>query len=199
MAKIIKAAKEATPHAAIVNAATRLFGERSYPATSMRDIANEVGVLSGSLYAHIDSKEGLLLEIVDAGVRDFLDAVSAAAASPGSAADRLEAMVHAHVGVVTADPQRTLVVFHQWRYLGEEPRAAVRRRRRDYQQLFADVVRAGVQDGTFAPDLDAEIAVLSILGSLNWTTEWLSASGPRPLDEVARDLAAAMLNGVLRR
>jgi len=199
LVKITKASTEPTPHAAIVRAATSLFGERTYPATSMRDIASAVGVLSGSLYAHIDSKEELLLEIVDSGVRDFLDAVTAAASSSGSAADRLRAMVHAHIDVVTRDPQRTVVVFHQWRYLSEGAQAAVRQRRRDYQELFADVVAAGVDDGTFAPGLDVRTAVLAILGSLNWTPEWLSSSGPRSVGEVARDLADAMLNGVLRR
>lgn len=61
------------------------------------------------------------------------------------------------------------------------------------------MIQAGVADGTFAPDIDVRIAVLTVLGSLNWTPEWLSSSGPRPVDEVARDLADSMLRGVLGR
>lgn len=199
MAKIAKGSVEATPRAAIVRAATTLFGERTYPATSMRDVADEVGVLSGSLYAHIESKEGLLLEIVEGGVQEFLDAVTAAAGSQGTAADRLSAMIRAHIDVVIRDPQRTLVVFHQWRYLGDVAQASVRRRRREYQELFADVVRSGVGDGTFSPDLDVRIAVLALLGSLNWTPEWLSSRGPRAVEDLARDLTDATLSGVLAR
>lgn len=199
LAKITKSSTEPTPHAAIVRVATDLFGQQSYPATSMRDIANAVGVLSGSLYAHIRSKEALLLEIVDAGIGEFLDAVTQASRAYDGAGDRLRAMVGAHVDVVARHPEQTLVVFHQWRYLSGDAQVVVRRRRKQYEQLFTDVVRTGVEDGTFAPDIDVRIAVLSVLGSLNWTPEWLSSTGPRPVDEVAQELAEAVLNGVLGR
>lgn len=199
LAKITKTSAEPTPHAAIVRVATELFGQQSYPATSMRDIADAVGVLSGSLYAHIKSKEALLLEIVDTGIGEFLDTVTQASRAHDGAGDRLGAMVRAHVDVVARHPEQTLVVFHQWRYLSEDAQAVVRRQRRQYEQLFTDVVQAGVEDGTFAPNVDVRIAVLSVLGSLNWTPEWLSSSGPTPVNEVARELADALLNGVLGR
>lgn len=199
MAKITKTSTEPTPHAAIVRVATGLFGTQSYPATSMRDIANAVGVLSGSLYAHIDSKEALLLEIVEAGIDEFFEAVTDASGAYEGAGDRLRAMVRAHIDVVARHPEQTLVVFHQWRYLGEAAQATVRRRRKQYEQVFTDVVQSGMEDSTFAPDLDVRIAVLSVLGSLNWTPEWLSSSGPKPVAKVARELADAMLKGVLGR
>ena len=61
--------------AAIFSSATRLFGEQGYPGTSMRDIARAVGLLPGSLYAHIQSKEAVLLEIIEGGVDRFNQAV----------------------------------------------------------------------------------------------------------------------------
>lgn len=199
MAKITKTSGEPTPRAAIVRAAAELFGRQSYPATSIRDIANAVGVLPGSLYAHIESKEALLLEIVDTGIGEYLDAVSRAARAHEGAGDRFLAMVRAHLGIVARNPEQTLVVFRQWRYLSEPAQSVVRRRRKQYEQLFTDVVEAGVRDGAFAPGIDVRIAVLSVLGALNWTPEWLSSSGPRSVDEVARELAGAMVNGVRGR
>lgn len=83
------------------------------------------------------------------------------------------AHAHAHLHVAARHPERTLVVF----------------------QLFTDAVRAGVEDGAFAPEIGVRIVVLSVLGSLNQTPEWLSSCRPRPVDEVARELADAMLNG----
>ncbi|MDN5856301.1 MAG: TetR/AcrR family transcriptional regulator, partial [Actinomycetia bacterium] len=56
---------------AIFAAATRLFGERGYSGTTMRDIAKAVGILPGSLYAHIESKEAVLVEIIEGGVDRF--------------------------------------------------------------------------------------------------------------------------------
>ena len=66
---------EAKPRVAIIIAAMHLFGKQGFTGTSMRDIATAVGLLPGSLYAHIDSKEALLLEIVKEGISCFITAV----------------------------------------------------------------------------------------------------------------------------
>src|SRR5260370_41889060 len=92
----------------------------------MRDIAEAVGVLPGSLYAHIESKETLLLEIVSDGIAQFLAIEQSLEASVDSPEARLRKAIRAHVDVVAEDPQRSLVVFHQWRvpvgpHIGECP------------------------------------------------------------------------------
>ena len=187
------------PRETILRVATQLFGQSSYPATSMRDIANGVGILPGSLYAHINGKETLLLEIIEDGIGEFLDGVGAAASSDLPAEQKLRAMIRAHVSVVARNPQKTLIVFHQWRYLSEANQRPVRERRRSYERLFIETVKAGVAEGAFAVDIDVRVTVLSILGALNWTPEWLSPDGPVSMDEMSARLADAMLKGVLRR
>src|ERR1700686_4880898 len=124
---------KSSPREVIADVAVRLFGEHGYTGTTMRDIAEAVGVLPGSLYAHIDSKETLLLEIVSDGIARFLaiEQSLAASASVDSPEVRLRKAIRAHVDVVAEDPQRSLVVFHQWRFLSEPNRAsalAIRRR-----------------------------------------------------------------------
>lgn len=194
-----KATAQGTPRETILQAALALFGRQSFPATSMRDIASEVGILAGSLYTHIDGKESLLLEILEQGIGEFLEAVGDAAARPGTAVERLHAMMCAHVEVVSRDPQKSQIVFHQWRYLGEENRRRVRDRRSQYENLFRDVIDAGITDGSFHAHTDVHVAVLSILGSLNWTAEWISADGPTPVEELSSRLADTMLNGIVMR
>mgnify|MGYP005800128237 CR=1 FL=1 len=188
-----------TPRAEIVRVATELFGRQSYPGTSMRDIAAEVGILAGSLYAHIAGKEALLLEIIERGIEEFYGQVKSAFDSNGSADEKLRAMILAHVKVVAKHPQRTLIVFHQWRYLSEENQRRVRQRRREYESLFTLVLEEGVADGSFSSEIDVRVTVLSILGSLNWTPEWLSSDGPTPVEELSERLSDAMIKGVLGR
>lgn len=187
------------PKETILRVATQLFGQRSYPATTMRDIAGEVGILAGSLYAHIDGKESLLLEIIEGGVSEFLEKVSIAEASKSTPSDKIRAMVMAHVAVVAANPQRTLIVFHQWRYLSEANQAQVREHRRQYENLFTTAVQDGVASGKFSSALDQRVTVLTILGALNWTPEWLSPAGPVPIDEIGSRLADALLCGLETR
>jgi AcrR family transcriptional regulator len=187
------------PREAIIRVATDLFGERGFPATSMRDIAREVGMLAGSLYAHIDGKETLLLEIIEQGIAEYIDGAVGALAGSSRSEARLRALIRAHLDVVARGPRTTKIVFHQWRYLGEQNRARVLERRDEYEELFVEVVQGGVDDGSFAADLDVRTAVRSILGSLNWTPEWLRAEGADPIDVVAQRLGDVLALGLCRR
>lgn len=185
------------PRDAIRSHAIHLFGKQGYTGTSMRDIAGAVGVLPGSLYAHIDSKEALLVEIVDYGISRFLDAVAPHVAADGPPVERLRAMIVAHVEVVAEHPERSLVVFHQWRFLGAENIPFALERRRTYERCYVEVVEQGMADGSLKADLNARIVVLTILGALNWTPEWFSPDGRLSPSQVGELMAGTLLGGIL--
>ena len=186
------------PREAILESAIALFGKRGYAGTTMRDIAKDVGVLPGSLYAHIASKEMLLDEIVELGIESFLS-VEASLPQTGSTVEKLRAAIRAHVKIAAENPGRSLVVFHQWRFLTEPNLTRALNKRRRYQQLFVRLIDAGIADGSFAPDLDSKIAVFTILGALNWVPEWFSPAGPFNPLEVGDRMADNLLAGLLRR
>jgi AcrR family transcriptional regulator len=185
--------------AGILSEAARLFGDHGYPGTSMRDIANAVGLLPGSLYAHIDDKEGLLVEIVEGGIDRFLAAAEPVERSADPADVRIRALIRAHLAVIAENVQLTSVVFHQWKHLSDDRRAAIVEKRNRYEDLFSEIVRDGIADGLFNAVLDSRIAVLSILGILNWVPEWLSPDGPERVDDVAERLADVVLMGLADR
>jgi AcrR family transcriptional regulator len=197
MAGTQKVDMDGKPRAVIMNVAMHLFGKQGFNGTSMRDIANAVGLLPGSLYAHIESKEALLLEIVADGIGRFLAAVEPHVASSGNPLDRLRKMIIAHVEVVADNPERSQVVFHQWRFLSPEylPEAIERRRR--YEACFVEVIEEGVKTGLIRSDLNRRIAVLSILGAMNWTPEWFSPDGRLSAAEVGDLMANTLLGGIL--
>jgi AcrR family transcriptional regulator len=184
------------PRDNIFQAATRLFSERGYAGTTMRDIAEQVGVLPGSLYAHIEGKEVLLFEIVETGIGRFLAAAESAAAIEDPV-ERTRATIRAHVAVVAENPERTLVVFHQWRYLNGPKLARVVDKRQRYEDVFTEIFEAGVAAGSFSKQLDPKIAVLSMLGSLNWTAQWIKPDGRSRPEDIGNRLADAILWGLL--
>lgn len=184
------------PRAAILDASVRLFGEHGYTGTTMRDIAKAVGVLPGSLYAHIDSKETLLLEIVESGIERFLDVQKLVESSDAPADEKLRIAIKAHVAIVADDPERTLVVFHQWRFLTEPNRAHAVDMRRRYAQTFMQILSEGIENGTFRPNLDKRVVVFSVLGALNWTPEWYSPDGPMSAEEIGDRFADTILVGL---
>ena len=158
-----------------------------------------MGLLPGSLYAHIDSKETLLLEIVDDGINDFLSAVEPIVGLPLPAEERLRRAIRAHVEVVAENPERSLVVFHQWRFLSEPNLAAAIEKRRRYERAFARIFEAGVDEGRFEKTLNKRIAVLTILGALNWTPEWYSPAGAATASQLGDMMADSLLSGLFVR
>ena len=183
----------------ILEEATRLFGAQGYTGTTMRDIAAAVGVLPGSLYAHIDGKETLLLEIVEAGISQFLAAANAVAAGTGDPEERLRQLIKGHVAIVAQNAERTLVVFHQWRYLTGENLSLVVGKRRQYEAIMTTLVEDGRRAGIFNPDLDLKTSVLGLLGALNWTAEWYKPGGPDTGEQIGERLADSVLLGLRNR
>jgi AcrR family transcriptional regulator len=173
-----------------------LFSEHGYTGTTMRDIATAVGVLPGSLYAHIDSKDTLLLEIVTEGISRFLGIEGAINDTVTTASEKLRAAIRWHIDVVAKDPERTLVVFHQWRFLEEPNRTTALAMRRRYAEAFFRIIDQGKASGEFSPSLDTRVSVFGILGALNWVPEWFDPKGSMPATEIADRLADTLLFGL---
>jgi AcrR family transcriptional regulator len=183
--------------AKIYEVATRLFGDQGYPATSMRDISQVVGILPGSLYSHISGKEALLLDIVENGIAKFLEAIAPVADSPEPADVRLREAIRVYVRVVADNIEQTLVALHQWKYLEDANRRRVIAMRNSYEEMFTRIVQDGIDSGVFDSSHDAKFCVLAILGMLNWVPEWFSPSGDRSPEEVADALVNVLLSGLM--
>jgi len=196
VSKLGSTVKDATPREAINNAAIRLFGAEGYNGTMMRDIAQEVGILPGSLYAHIDSKENLLAEIVQIGIEPYLQIFRSLEGVALSPSEKLRAAIVAHVKVVAGNPERTFVVFHEWRFLKEPYRTKVVKMRRRYGDGFTQIVADGVACGEFCSNLVVRVSVFGILGALNWIPEWFSPEGPSSADAIGNQLADALIGGL---
>jgi len=162
----------------IEEAASALFRQHGYAATSVRDIAQALNLQGGSLYAHMASKEDVLWSIVCRAADRFNSEVGPFAAdASASVADRLRSMIRAHVGVVTSIQKDAAVFLHEWRFLSPERRAEMLGRRDAYERLFRDVIAEGGATGEFR-SVDAPLTAAAILSSLNGIATWYSPDGP---------------------
>lgn len=184
--------------AEIHRAACRLFREHGYPGTSVRDIAEQVGMLGGSLYAHMDSKDDLLWEIVDTAADRFFAALDKVRASNLAIMQKLRAAIVAHVGVITSDLDAAAVYTFEWRHLPPERRAAFTRRRDEYEHSFRELVDQAIHERLLCAQ-SAASATLFILSSLNWVSTWYRLDGPMSPEDVARMLADYIFDGLRRR
>ena len=161
----------------VVAAAGTLFAERGYHGTSMRDLGRELGLLGSSLYAHVESKQDLLVEVVEEGARLFQDSADRALAAGGTAADRLRALVAGHIDVVLDNQDVVRTFLNEARMLDEEHRARVIAARDAYEAAFRSVIAEGAADGTFLPGTDPKMASILILSILNAVERWYRPGG----------------------
>ncbi|NMI01118.1 TetR/AcrR family transcriptional regulator [Pseudonocardia sp. K10HN5] len=173
-----------------------MFGERSYPVVGMRDIGEAVGILPGSLYVHISSKEDLLLRIVERGIQNYLDQIEPVAAASEPAGVRMREAIRAHMRVLATTLEQTRVAFNQWTYLSPENQQRIVDLRQRYEQAFTTIVRDGVESGEFRQVRSPRIAVLATIGMLNAAAQWYSPGGPMPPEEIGDALADHVLSGL---
>jgi TetR/AcrR family transcriptional regulator, cholesterol catabolism regulator len=188
------------PHArqTILDVATDLFAEKGYTGTTMRDIAAAVGILPGSLYAHIDGKETILIELVEAATDRSLAIESEIVDASEPADVRLRRAIKEHIEAVAENPKRALVLEHQWRYLTGANRKRIIAKRRRYENGFTQIMEDGIASGVFSKHLDVRLTVLTILGALNWVPEWYKPSGKATPAEIGDRLTDTLLTGLVK-
>lgn len=190
--------KSERTRARILQAAARVLSERGYAGARLRDIAEEAGMKTGSLYYHFDSKDDLVEEVLRHGVRTTFAHVTASVDSlPASAtpAERVRSAIRAHAESVV---EISDFAAAHLRVVGQVPAAMRRRLARDeravgeyWHRLLDDARRSG----DIRADLDLVLVRLLLLGAVNWVVEWPSALR-RPGNAVASTLSAMVFDGL---
>ena len=171
----------------ILDAAARLFREKGYAATSMRDIAGAVDMLPGSLYYHFESKGALLVAVYAEGVRRFSETVAGAIAGPREPWGRLEAGCVAHLEALLQASDYAQVVIRVHPSDAPDVAAALVRLRDGYEALFRGLVDAL----PLARGVDRRALRLMLIGALNWSQTWYHRGKDTP-QRIARDFVALL-------
>ena len=178
----------------ILATAGGLFREHGYHATSIRDIAKSLDMRGSSLYAHVDSKEQMLLEIVTEAADAFLQAAEEVDKDLPPA-ERLRALIRGHLAVIVDELPNATVFFHEWRFLSSDLKTAVIERRDAYERYFREAIRQGVEQGVFEVD-DVKTATLFVLSALNWSYQWFSSAGALSLEELTEKYTKLIFNAL---
>jgi AcrR family transcriptional regulator len=182
--------------AAVLRAAIELFNRKGYDATSIGDVAEELGVTKSAVYHHVPSKEHLLSEALDEALEELEAAVSAAAAADGSAYDRLRGLVRRSVEVLV-DHQPAVTLLLRVHGNGATEQAALARRRRLDARLAA-LVRQAAEEGALRGDLDPDLVSRLLFGMVNSLVEWYRPGGPLSDEQVADAVTALAFDGLVR-
>lgn len=182
--------------AEMIRAAARLFSVRGYHGTSMRDLGDALGLLRGSLYAHIGSKEELLFEVVDEGAERFLERGRKALEMQALASVKLRALLIWHIETAIEHLDAATVFLNEWRYLSPDLQSAIQHKRDEYEGLVRQIIEEGVARGEFRADVDIRLAATLVLSAGNWTYAWFKPGGVLGPTEIGKKFADLILNGL---
>ena len=183
----------------VLAAATRVFHEKGYEASSIQDVADELGILKGSLYYYIDSKEDLLFAIIEEVHRSTMQRLERWLVVDGDTLVKLRLFLRWQVLTYCRDVEKVGVFLHDFRSLSPENQAKILAERDRYDRVLRDLLRAGQDEGSVAQDLDPKLTAMAIFGMMNWISTWWQPDGPNTPEELADQLTDLALAGVARR
>jgi AcrR family transcriptional regulator len=183
----------------ILEAAAGLFRQRGYAAVSLRDIAEAVGMKTGSLYYHFNSKESLVEEILSLGTQGAFDASKAAVEALGAAADpvdKLGAVVLAHTRFLHDEKDFASANLKILQQVPPQIRERHVRQDREYGRFVAEIIDEIAATQGLAPGMDASVLRMLCFGAMNWSISWYDPKGASPT-QIANQLMTMVRRGVL--
>lgn len=180
----------------VLQAAGELFLEHGYEATSTADIANRVGILRGSVYYYLDSKEALLFELMEDAYAGFVRALDEIRASEDDALGKVRRLIRHHILYLVERRVATTLFLTEMRSLADEHRAVVARHEETYRRAVAELVQDGQREGTIRADVDAELATMLLLGAANWVHRWYGQRGRTSAEQIAGEFATIIGDGL---
>lgn len=178
----------------ILRSAATVFSEKGFSSATVRDIADEADMLSGSLYYYFNSKEAiveeLLVEYLDSMIRGYHVAV-AEADSPTAALEKL--MDRALRGLVN-NREEVTILQNDWHYV--RPMEGIADRQRQVEKVWLETIQAGIDAGSLRGDFDARMLYRTIMGAIQAVIRWFDPRGKVAIDQVIAVQTAILLDGI---
>ena len=147
--------------------AANLFMEKGFYATSMRELARDVGMEAPSLYNHIRSKEDILKEICFDYAHRYLEGITFIRKTVSSNREQLRAVIDMHIEIALNDPASITVFNDEWRHLKVPAISDFRSMRKTYENQLLEILKEGIKRREFA-HMDPDIAMYTLLSSIKW-------------------------------
>jgi len=180
----------------ILEAAERVFLKQGYEATSIQDIADAVGILKGSLYHYIGSKDDLLYEIIRDVHQDSLIRVTEAVEAATNPLERIRKFTTSLLAFQIENFGRIGIFFQDFRSLRPERRKVIVRQRDNHDELLRELIKQGKEAGLVCPDVDPRIASMAVLGMVNWSHQWFRPRTGLQAADVAEEFADVVVAGI---
>lgn len=182
----------------ILSTAAEMFAARGFTATTMRAIATRVGVLSGSLYHHFESKEAIADEVISTYLAELDARYRAVTATEQDPVATLRALIEASLDVALSHANATIMYQNDGNYLGSLERFAyLRDAGHSVQRVWLAVLEAGVATGALRRSLDPKVAYRLMRDGIWRSVRWYRPTSDYPIARFAADCAEFYLRGLV--
>ena len=177
----------------LLRVSARLFREKGFDGTSVRDISSAAGMHSGSPFYHFKTKRDILVAVMEEGLAEGLRKTEEVMALPLPPEQRLIRLIRAQIGTILEDENDFIpVMLYEWRSLSPADRRRIVALQDRYDALWQHLIDELQQLGHMPGD--PQLVRLLILGAVNWTGRWYKGGGRLSLDEVAEGTARLFLH-----
>ena len=196
MAKI-KASANGTKQDAITNKAAALFRKKGFKATSMRELAENIGVEAPSLYNHIGSKSELLQNICFKIANDFTAQLQLVEGSKQKTIQKIEDLIRFHIHMMVDSFDEVFVANHEWKHLEEPYLSNFLNQRKLYESRMVQLVKDGIKRKELK-NIHPHVAVLTILSAVRGLEFWQRHKKELAAGELENNIVNHLLNGLIK-
>lgn len=186
---------EKTKRQIILSTAAILFRQKGYAATTMRDLANAVGVKAASLYNHIKSKQDILADLLMSIAHRFVQGMSEIKNSGQTPSQKIDALIALHVKITTEETDAISLITQEWRHLEEPVFSEFMEMRNNYEGNFKTILEEGIKKGELN-QVHPDIALFSILSTMRWLYVWYSENEEMSSEELQKQLKSCVIDGL---
>ncbi len=194
MGKIITG-KNRSKKDAIMRKASALFRKKGFSATSMRDIAESIGVEAPSLYNHIESKNEILKDICFNIAKLFTDFLKEVEHSSGSNLSKIERIIRFHISMMINKFESVYISNHEWKYLPEPQLSEFKNQRRNYRLRLAAILQKGIDKKEIRP-VNANVSIHTILSAINGIEDWQNSGRKVDAKLIEENIIQILIEGL---
>ncbi len=179
----------------ILRKAASMFREKGFAATSMRDLAETIGIEAASLYNHIRSKNEILEAICFGVANRFTAHLDTIEASSGTPISKLETLLRFHISQMVEHYEEVFVADREWKHLEEPYLSNFHTQRRVYRKRFASIIEEGIRQNQIK-QIDAPTAVLIILHAVSGIESWHRSSAKVSAQQLENNMVLILIDGL---
>ncbi|WP_207430257.1 TetR/AcrR family transcriptional regulator [Sabulibacter ruber] len=182
----------------IIGEAAKLFKQKGYGGTSMRDLAEQVGLDAASMYHYIKSKDEILQGICFDIANTYVSQLTEIENATQSYSQKLKALVRLHIHLMTTKGPEVSVANNEWKSLSADALTEFKSLRSQYEKRLAALIEAGAEAGEFQ-QVNTSVALFTLLSAIRWVELWWKPDRGIATEELENSILTILFQGLERK